>query len=184
LNGFSPHNLRNGGYILYARHGQATEGEDRLDPDFQNCATQRNLSALGREQATYYGALLRTLQIPVGYPVISSPFCRTVETASLAFGRRFVQTDSDLAAVLRLSGNITPALLERTLRRLGSNLEVLPPPGTNRVIIAHGFPDGVGLGSIPDMGTVVVRPRGLGRGFEIVGRLSLRDLAEAAYHMA
>lgn len=184
LNGFSPYLLRNGGYILYARHGQATVGGDRPDLNFQDCATQRNLSSLGRQQAASYGALLRTLQVPVGDPVISSPFCRAVETARLAFGRNAVQIDPFWANAARLSGTVPPAVREQILNRLQARLETPPPPGTNQVIIAHGFPDGVGLGPIPDMGTVVVRPLGQGRGYEVAGRLSLNDLADAAYRMA
>lgn len=46
-------------------------------------------------------------------------------------------------------------------------------PSNNQVIVAHGFPTEVGLGQIPNMGTVVVRPLGQGNGYEIVARLSL-----------
>lgn len=35
-------------------------------------------------------------------------------------------------------------------------LENLPPPGRNRVIIAHNLPESIGLGQIPDMATVVL----------------------------
>jgi hypothetical protein len=184
LNGFSPYLLRNGGYILYARHGQATVGEDRPDLNFQDCATQRNLSSMGRQQAASYGALLRTLQIPIGIPVISSPFCRAAETVWLAFGRNAVQIDPFWANAARLSGTVTPAVREQILNRLQVRLETPPPPGTNQVIIAHGFPDGVGLSRIPDMGTVVIRPLGQGRGYAVAARLSLNDLSEAIYRMA
>jgi phosphohistidine phosphatase SixA len=70
-----------GGYILYARHGEANVGEDQPNLNFLNCYTQRNLSEMGRWQAVYYGQILRNLQIPVSYPVQSSPFCRAIETA-------------------------------------------------------------------------------------------------------
>lgn len=67
--------LRSGGYILYARHGEATVGEDQPNLNFRDCATQRNLSGLGRIQAIYFGEYLRALQIPVSYPIIASqPF--------------------------------------------------------------------------------------------------------------
>jgi len=177
LNGSLLDSLREGGYILYSRHGEATVGIDQPYLNFQNCYTQRNLSDLGRRQATYYGELIRTLQIPVIYPVITSPFCRAVETAQLAFGRRYVQVDPLWVGVYNLSGNITQSEQVRILNTLRSKLEILPAPGTNQVIIAHGFPETVGLGQIPDMGTVVIRPLGRGNGFEIISRLSLSDLA-------
>ncbi|MGE4354741.1 MAG: histidine phosphatase family protein, partial [Oscillospiraceae bacterium] len=85
--------LRGGGYILYARHGEATVGDDQPDLNFRDCATQRNLSEIGRIQAIYYGEYLRALQIPVSHPIIASPFCRTVETAQLAFRGANISVD-------------------------------------------------------------------------------------------
>lgn len=167
--------LQSGGYILYVRHGEATVGEDRPDLDFRNCYTQRNLSQLGRRQAIYYGELVRTLQIPVGYPVIASPFCRAVESAQVAFGWANVQIDPFWVDTYNLSRNITPSEQERILSALQSKLEIIPAQGTNQVIIAHSFPSGIGLGQIPDMGTVVIRPLGRENGYQVVATLSLDD---------
>jgi len=177
LNGSLLDLLRAGGYILYVRHGEATVGVDRSDLDFRYCYTQRNLSELGRRQAIYYGELVRTLRIPVGYPVIASPFCRAIETAQLAFGWTNVQIDPFWINIYNLSRNITQSEQERILTALWSKLEIVPAQGTNQVIISHSFPDGVGLGQIPDMGTVVIRPLGIGNGYEVVGALSLDDLS-------
>lgn len=164
---------------MYTRHGEATVGEDLPNPDFRNCGTQRNLSERGRRQAAQYGEQIRALQIPVAYPVISSPFCRAVETARLAFGPAYVQIDLFWAEVSRLSGRLTPYEQERILEVLRMRLELKPAPGSNRVIVAHGFPDGVGLGPIPDMGTVVLRPLGRGSGYHIIARLSLDDVTDS-----
>lgn len=169
--------LRNGGYILYVRHGEATVGEDQPDLNFRYCFTQRNLSEEGKRQAIYYGQVLRALQIPVSYPIIASPFCRTIETAQLAFGRANVQIDPFGVAIYNLSRNISALEQERILDLLRLRLEIEPPQGSNEVIIAHSFPIGVGLGQIPDMGTVIVKPLGQGNGFEIIANLSLEDLA-------
>lgn len=168
--------LRNGGYILYARHGEATIGEDQPDLSFQACYTQRNLSDYGRRQAIYYGEILRFLRIPVSYPVLASPFCRTVETAQLAFGRGNVQIDPFWVDIYRLSGNLSASEQKRILNDLESRLENPPPPGGNRVMIAHSFPAGMGLGQIANMGTVVVKPLGQGKGYEIIRKLSLAEL--------
>lgn len=177
LNGSLLDSLREGGYILYSRHGEATVGMDQPNLNFLYCYTQRNLSDLGRRQAVYYGELIRALQIPVEYPVIASPFCRTVETAQLAFGREYVQIDPLWVEAYNLSRNITQSEQKRILDILRSKLETIPALGTNQVIIAHSFPDTVGLGQIPDMGTVIIRPLGRDNGFEIIARLSLNDLA-------
>lgn len=176
MNGVLLDLLRGGGYILYVRHGEATVGEDQPYLNFLYCFTQRNLSEMGRRQAIYYGQILRNLQIPINYPVLTSPFCRTIETAQLAFGRAGVQVDPFWFEIYRLSGNLSDTEQQRILNTLQSRLEIIPPLGSNKVIVAHGFPNGIGLGSIPNMGTVVVRPRGQGNGYEVVAKLSLADL--------
>ena len=168
--------LRSGGYILYARHGQANVGIDQPTVNFYDCATQRNLSEIGRNQAIYYGRVFRALQIPISFPVLTSPYCRTIETGALAFGSQNIQVDPFLMEIQNLNGNLSDPEKSRILNNLQSFLEVEPPNGTNRVIVAHSFPKGVGLDSIPYMGTVIVKPKGPGNGYEVIGRLPLSDL--------
>jgi hypothetical protein len=177
LNGSLFDLLKGGGYILYAKHGEATVGEDQPNLNFLYCFTQRNLSDTGRRQAIYYGQVLRYLQIPISYPIQSSPFCRAIETAQLAFGNAGIQIDPFWFEVYKLSGNLSSAEQTGILDILEQKLEIKPPPGGNRVIIDHSFPEGIGLGQIPDMGTVIIRPLGQGNGYEIVSKLSLADLA-------
>jgi broad specificity phosphatase PhoE len=50
------------------------------------CETQRNLSVSGREDARRIGAAFRARNIPVA-EVLSSRWCRCLDTARLAFGR-------------------------------------------------------------------------------------------------
>lgn len=169
--------LRSGGYILYVKHGEATVGEDQPNLNFYYCNTQRNLSETGRRQAIYYGQLLRMLGLPVSYPILTSPFCRAIETGQLAFGRPNIQIDPFLFQIYRLSGNLPSTEQKRILDYLQSQLEVNPPQGSNKVIISHSFPQGIGLGQIPDMGTVIVKPLGRDRGYKIITKLSLEDLA-------
>ncbi|MGG6310568.1 histidine phosphatase family protein [Paenibacillus macerans] len=167
--------LRQGGYVLYVRHGEANVGEDRPGLRPEDCSAQRNLSAVGRGQARRFGSAQRELGIPVATPVLASPLCRTRETAALAFGPARVRAEPALLRLYRLSGGGTAAPAERqaALRVLDSLLERVPPAGTNRVIVAHNFPPGVGLDPLPDLGTVVVRPRGTGRGYDVVARIPL-----------
>ena len=174
--------LRSGGYILYVRHGEATVGEDQPNLNFLYCFTQRNLSETGRRQAIYYGQIIRNLQIPINYPVLTGPLCRTIETAQLAFGTVNVQMDPFWFQVYRLSGNLFAAEQRRILDSLQKRLEFIPPQGSNMVIVAHSFPKGIGLGQIPDMGTVIVKPLGQGNGYEVVAKLSLADLFNLERH--
>ena len=112
--------LRNGGYILYARHGEATVGDDQPYLNFLYCFTQRNLSEMGRRQAIYYGQILSNLRIHINYTVLTSPFCRTIQTAQLAFGMANVQIDPFWFQVYRLSGNLSSAEQQRILDSLQS----------------------------------------------------------------
>ncbi|MGN4128138.1 histidine phosphatase family protein [Lysinibacillus sphaericus] len=170
--------LRVGGFILYARHAQATVGNDQPYFNFENCYTQRNLSVLGQSEAVYYGQMLRYLQVPISPPIVASPFCRTIETAQLAFPNVNVQTDPFWYDIFKLGGNISTSEQQRILTKLRSVLAMEPPQGTNKVIIAHSFPKGIGLGKVSNLGTVIVKPRGHGHGYEIVKQISLADLAD------
>jgi virginiamycin B lyase len=111
--------LREGGYVIYFRH--AATDRTQTDTDLSKCETQRNLNEEGRAQSTAIGEAFRTLQIPVGR-VIASPYCRTQDTARLAFGN-YEKADSysDIIAVTR------------------DYLSRPPEPGPNAVIVAHGM---------------------------------------------
>ncbi|WP_418301176.1 histidine phosphatase family protein [Lysinibacillus fusiformis] len=170
--------LKEGGLILYTRHGTATVGVDQVSGLFQSCQYQRNLSEQGRHEAVYYGQMLRYWQIPILVPITTSPFCRTIETAQLAFPNVQVQIDPFLFEIFMLGGNLSTVQQNTILMALQSKLEMKPPEGINRVMIGHSFPKDVGLGGIPNMGTVVIKPKGIGQGYEILGKLTLEDLAK------
>ncbi len=78
--------LRDGGYVLVVRHAQAPGKGDPANFRLDDCTTQRNLSAEGRRQAAMLGEALRARNVPVGR-VLSSRWCRALETARLAFGQ-------------------------------------------------------------------------------------------------
>jgi phosphohistidine phosphatase SixA len=85
--------LQEGGLVVYLRHTATDRSkEDDTVVDFENCSTQRNLSGRGREQARMIGRAFRELEIPVD-EVVSSEYCRTRETAELAFGRPELEPD-------------------------------------------------------------------------------------------
>ena len=83
--------LRGSGAVLVLRHAATVPGIGdppgfRLD----DCASQRNLSAEGREQAAAIGRSLREQGVSV-VRVESSRWCRCLETARLAFPQLQVQ---------------------------------------------------------------------------------------------
>ena len=79
--------LAGGGHVVLLRHAATVPGIGD-PPGFQlaACATQRNLSPDGREDARRLGAVLRREGVPVA-DVLSSRWCRCLDTARLAFGR-------------------------------------------------------------------------------------------------
>lgn len=125
--------LRQGGFVIYLRH--ATTDFSQADTDLihlDNCATQRNLTDFGRQQAASIGEMVQSLGIPVG-EVLSSEFCRTRETATLAFGR--VVPTSDLSSIVGL----TVGEYDRRMNALRAMLATPPEPGLNTVLVAHQF---------------------------------------------
>ena len=120
--------------------------------------------------------MLRYLQIPIQSPVSASPFCRTIETAQLAFESAYIQVNPFWYEIYRLSENyVTSSKSQMILNHFHSIMEIPPLEGQNKVIVAHSFPKGVGLGEFSYMGTVVVKPKGAGNGYEVVQQLALED---------
>jgi hypothetical protein len=156
--------LRGGGFILYFRHTATDFGQsDERMTGFEECATQRNLTENGRAEARAIGAALRKLSIPVG-DVLASPYCRTMETAQLMFGRAM--------ATPAVRGG--PAQPESPARyaELRDLLAMPTPKGTNLVIASHGNPYRAVAGGayLAEGEAAVIEPRGP-KGFRVVARV-------------
>jgi hypothetical protein len=78
--------LRQGGVVVVLRHALAPGTFDPPQFELGNCSTQRLLSEEGRSQARRIGSWFSTQQL---WPrqVRSSPWCRCIDTATLAFGQ-------------------------------------------------------------------------------------------------
>ena len=74
--------LAGDGVVLIVRHAIAPGSSDPPGFRLEDCATQRNLSAEGRAQAERLGAVLRSRGVRIT-KVMSSPWCRTIDTARL-----------------------------------------------------------------------------------------------------
>lgn len=79
--------LQEGGKVVLMRHAPVEKGPGKGSPLTRDptCKTERNLSVQGREKAKAVGERFRAHQIPVS-SVMHSPYCRTTDTARLAFG--------------------------------------------------------------------------------------------------
>ncbi len=156
--------LRGGGHVVIMRHTITTAGVG--DPPgfhLEDCATQRNLTDVGREDARRVGAAFRSRAVPLGR-VLSSPWCRCLETARLAFGRAEAWT-----ALNNLFGDRTrEAEQMRALREIASRR----PEDGNLVLVTHGSVVLPLTGIQPAPGEfVVLAPEG-DRRFRVVGRLT------------
>jgi broad specificity phosphatase PhoE len=123
--------LQEGGLVVYLRHAATDRSEeDTQIADLSRCEGQRNLTDAGRAQARVIGESFRALEIPVG-GVRSSEYCRTRETAELAFGD--VELDPDLTGFPNEDAPDFAARVQSTRELLGQE----PPGGENTVLVAH-----------------------------------------------
>lgn len=157
--------LRGGGFVLYLRHTETTEGGVDAIASLGDCSRQRELSDAGRQDAREIGVALDRLGVPVG-TVLASPFCRTTETATLAFGS--TGTDEGLLAFAS-TGNTEQT--ERLMERGRALLAAQPAAGTNTVLVGHVTNLSPLTGVSPEEGgTAVFRPDGDGS-FPLVGEV-------------
>jgi len=123
--------LRAGGLVILMRHMSTddfvpAEGAH----DDHDCTSQRNLNDQGRRAAEAIGAAFKRLGIPVG-AVMTSPYCRCIDTGMLAFGK--ATPTPDLAVFDELSGPEKDAR-GKLIRKL---LNTAPAAGSNNVLITH-----------------------------------------------
>ena len=78
--------LKKGNNLIFIRHAYAPGSGDPDNFDIYDCSTQRNLSKSGREQSKKIGNFFEKNKIPIEL-VISSEWCRCMETALIAFGK-------------------------------------------------------------------------------------------------
>jgi phosphohistidine phosphatase SixA len=78
--------LREGGHVVLLRHAMIAGGGsgEPANFDVNDCKTQRNLSETGREQADRMGVLF-SVRAAETERVLSSRYCRCLETAEYAF---------------------------------------------------------------------------------------------------
>ncbi len=125
-------NLRHGGYVLFLRHFNTDRSREDTDTvHLENCATQRPLSAAGRQQADALGAALRALRIPIG-TVTVSPYCRAIDSAQL-MGFAALRAPLDLA----VPDKLPPPEKEQRAAALRQLLSTRPAARTNSLIVSH-----------------------------------------------
>jgi broad specificity phosphatase PhoE len=161
--------LKGGAQVVLIRHAITTPGfGDPAGFKLDDCATQRNLTEEGRADSRRLGEAFRARGVPVGR-VLSSPWCRCLETARLAFGKAEASTP-----LSNLYGR--PDASARQVHEMEALIAAWRPEGAggNLVLLSHGSTilalTGVSLGTAE---MVVVTPRP-GEKFSVAGRLSAR----------
>ncbi|MFV8520905.1 histidine phosphatase family protein [Bacillus sp. SBS7] len=141
--------------------------------DLTKCETQRNLNANGRRQAEIVGEILKTQKLPIEFPVLTSPYCRTRKTGKIAFGAQNIQINNDLGSIDYLERDVsTPE--EQTIKdNLIKLFQTLPLQGKNKVFIAHSA-----FGGIPYMGMVVIKLGSAGRTYEVVTKVDYEEIRQ------
>lgn len=150
--------LYNGGYVIYVRHTHTDRSRGDTDVTLGSCDTQRILSDRGRDEAFMIRNAYDQLELPIS-EIISTQYCRTLETAILAFDVPFVVSRTELT------------------ENLGTVLATEPEPGTNTIVVAH-------IGTLrqwrdlddtfEEGDSFVYQPTGDGN-YEFVGRIGLYD---------
>jgi broad specificity phosphatase PhoE len=143
--------MRTPGVVVVLRHSYAPGSFDPPDARLEDCSTQRNLDDNGRAQARRIGEAFRQHGIAVG-KVLSSPRCRCLETARLAFGR--------VESWMPLQGSLRDAELRQRLVAEIKSAIAAHRDGPPLVLVTHGsvVTDLTGLNV--RMGELVVLRRG------------------------
>lgn len=162
--------LEAGGQVILMRHAATEPGlGDPPGVRLGACSTQRNLSEAGREEARRLGETFRARGIPIGR-VLSSRWCRCLETARLAFGR----TEEWPALDSFFGDPARDADQTAAVRRL---LAERPERG-NLVLVTHQVNITALTGIVPAPGELVVlTPRADGT-FTVAGRIPPPSSAE------
>ncbi|MDP3078189.1 histidine phosphatase family protein [Bradyrhizobium sp.] len=158
--------LRAGGHVVLMRHADAPGGfGDPAGFKVEDCATQRNLSARGREDARKIGARLRSEAIAFER-ILASPWCRCIDTATLlAMGP--VKTEGTF-------GNVVVLRDQRDSLTSGARAVIDQWTGSgNLLVVTHGANIQALTGIQPASGEIVVVRGGSGGGSVPVGRLIL-----------
>ncbi len=157
--------LKGGGQVVLIRHAITTPGVgDPPGMRLDDCSTQRNLTDEGRRDARRLGEAFRARGIPVGR-VLSSPWCRCLETARLAFE----VAPETWTALSNLYGRPDQSADQvRQMRVRVSDHR----PGPNLIMVTHGSTIQALTGINPNTAEMVILTPQPDNRFAVAGRLS------------
>jgi broad specificity phosphatase PhoE len=156
--------LRDGGQVVLMRHTITTPGVgDPPGMRVDDCSTQRNLTEQGQRHAKAIGEAVRAHGITFEH-VYSSPMCRCLDTAVLAFGR----VEKPHTSGNPNAGVEDPARQVREMRALATEKR---RGSGNIVLVSHSSTiNAVTTISTKEGEMLVITPQGDGN-YELRGRL-------------
>jgi len=120
-----------GGYVIFMRHTSTNNDQKDTDTtDLSNCATQRNLSDEGRQEAKMIADGLKAHGVAIA-TVLSSPYCRAMESATIMFG------NATKADELRFLTRLGPDEATAATDWLKKQLATAPASGSNVLLMSH-----------------------------------------------
>jgi broad specificity phosphatase PhoE len=151
--------------VVVVRHSYAPGTFDPPTAKLDDCSTQRNLDDTGRAQARRIGEEFRRRNVTIG-TVLSSPRCRCLDTARLAFGK--AETWNVLQGALN-DTDLRGRLIGEIQNRLAAHRD-----GPPLVLVTHGSVVSDLTGLTVQMGAFVVLRRTADGGHEPVGQLYVK----------
>lgn len=161
--------LAEGGKVVLMRHGEIERGPGGGDSLLRDpsCQRERRLSAAGQAQVRRIGEAFRQRGIPVA-AVHHSPYCRTAESARLAFG------DATAADYLSLREVLDADAAAAQTRALSAVIGTHAGPGTLILITHEPNIGAVSFELMRPADFLVLRPLG-GSAFEEIGVVRADD---------
>jgi phosphohistidine phosphatase SixA len=157
--------LAEGGHVILLRHAAAPGTGDPANFTLGDCATQRNLSADGRNQAQKIGARFASRRVMIEQ-VLTSQWCRARDTATLAFPRMPIVEEPALNSFFATPENAdsqTAALIARIRAFSGTG---------NIVMVTHQVNITALTGVVPRQGeAVIVKAADTENGVALAGRI-------------
>jgi phosphohistidine phosphatase SixA len=167
--------LQKGGKIIYMRHAATkTDWADQasLELSLDDCSTQRELSAAGKLQAMKVGDSLRNHDVPIGR-VISSEYCRAIDTAQLSFGEHETNKALNFLPCEVCTESDNEIYRQRLLPLLSQSID----QKQNLVLVGHDDPFEAITGIYPEpMGILFIIEPKEKQTFNILGSIHPEDL--------
>jgi phosphohistidine phosphatase SixA len=156
--------LKNGGLVVLMRHTSTVQKDNPLLRDL-SCLKERKLSEKGKKEAARIGEMFITNEVPIK-KVLTSPYCRTTDTAKIAFSRG--QPAEFLSVLEALPQEQANANTEQLTEKIGSY-----SGNGNLILVTHAPNINAVSFEIVEMGAfLVLQPMGNGE-FEEIGKINL-----------